>query len=80
MNAFFVCPGAICDTGTNYLGLTVGAASAKARGVRVLWNLESIQEPGLSPYVGPGTSIIHLVHVDDVVDLIMLIFQKALDT
>ena len=46
----------------------------------MLWILESIQESGWSPFVGSGTSIIHLVHVDDVVDLMMPIFQKTLDT
>ena len=29
---------------------------------------------------GPGTSIIRLIHVDDIVDLMMLVFPKALDT
>ena len=80
VNAFFVCPGGIYGTSGNHLGRTVGAASAKAPGVWVLWNLENIQDLGFSPYVGPGTSIIRLVHVDDVVDLMMLVFQKALDT
>lgn len=80
VNAFFVCPGGIYGTSTNHIGLTVGAASAKAPGVWVLWNLENIQELGFSPYVGPGTSIIRLIHVDDVVDLMMLVFQKSLDT
>ena len=80
VNAFFVCPGGIYGTSTNHLGLTVGAASAKAPGVWVLWNLENVQELGFSPYVGPGTSIIRLIHVDDVVDLMMLVFQRALDT
>lgn len=80
VNAFFVCPGGIYGTSSNHIGLTVGAASAKAPGVWVLWNLENVQELGFSPYVGPGTSINRLVHVDDVVDLMMLVFQKALDT
>ena len=80
VNALFVCPGGIYGTSENHIGLTVGAASAKAPGVWVLWNMENIQELGFSPYVGPGTSIIRLVHVDDVVDLTMRVFQKALDT
>ena len=80
VNAFFVCPGGIYGTSANHLGLSVGAASAKAPGVWVLWNLQNVQDLGFSPYVGPGTSIIRLVHVDDVVDLMMLVFRKALDT
>ena len=80
VNAFFVCPGGIYGTSSNHIGLAAGAASAKAPGVWVLWNLENIQELGFSPYVGPGTSIIRLVHVDDVVDLMMLVFQRTLDT
>ncbi len=80
VNAFFVCPGGIYGISSNHIGLPVGAASAKAPGVWVLWNLENVQELGFSPYVGPGTSIIRLVHVDDVVDLMILVFQKALDT
>lgn len=80
VNAFFVCPGGIYGTSSNHIGLAAGAASANAPGVWVLWNLENIQELGFSPYVGPGTSIIRLVHVDDVVDLMMLVFQKALNT
>lgn len=46
----------------------------------MLWNLENVQELGFWPYVGPGTSINYLVHVDDVVNLIILVFQKELDT
>ena len=80
VNAFFVCPGGIYGTSTNHIGLTIGAASAKAPGVWVLWNMENVQDLGFSPYVGPGTSIIRLVHVDDVVDLMVLVLQKALDT
>ena len=80
VNAFFVCPGGIYGTSANHLGLSVGAASAKAPGVWVLWCLQNVQDLGFSPYVGPGTSVIRLVHVDDVVDLMMLVFRKALDT
>ena len=80
VNAFFVCPGGIYGTSANHLGLSVGAASARAPGVWVLWNLQNVQDLGFSPYVGPGTSIFRLVHVDDVVDLMMLVFKKAVDT
>ena len=78
VKAFFVCPGGIYGTSANHLGLSVGAPAAKAPGVWVLWNIQNVQDLGFSPYVGPGTSIIRLVHVDDVVDLMILVFQKAL--
>ncbi len=35
---------------------------------------------GFSPYIGEGTAKWAVVHVDDVVDLTMLVFQRALDT
>ena len=35
---------------------------------------------GFSPYIGNGTAVWRTVHVDDVVDLTILVFQKALDT
>ena len=82
VNAFFVCPGGIYGTSSNHIGLAIdgGAANKSPLGVWVLWNLENVQELGFSPYVGPGTSVIRLVHVDDVVDLMMRVFQKAVDT
>ena len=35
---------------------------------------------GFSPFIGDGTAQWGVVHVDDVVDLTILVFQKALDT
>ena len=80
VNALFVCPGAIYGNSTNHIGLTVRAASAQAPGVWLLWNMENIEAAGFSPYVGPGTSVFRFVHVDDVVDLMILVFRKALET
>ena len=42
--------------------------------------MENIEAAGFSPYVGPGTSVFRFVHVDDVVDLMILVFRKALET
>ena len=80
VNALFVCPGGIYGQSANHIGLSIGAAAAKAAGVWVLWNLKNVETLGFSPYIGPGTSIIRLIHVDDVVSLMMLVYQKALDT
>ena len=80
VNALFVCPGGIYGQSADHIGASIGAAAAKAAGVWVLWTLKNVTELGFSPYVGPGTSIIRLVHVDDVVSLMMLVYQKALDT
>ncbi len=46
----------------------------------MLWNIENVESHGFSPYVGPGTSVFRFVHVDDVVDLMILVFRKALET
>jgi len=78
--ALFVSPGGIYGASTNHLGLSAGhEASANAPGVWVGWMLQNIETLGFSPYVGEGTSIFPLVHVDDVVELMILVFQKALD-
>ena len=80
VNALFVCPGGIYGQSADHIGASAGAAAAKAAGVWVSWSLNNVKTLGFSPYVGPGTSIIRLVHVDDVVGLMMLVYQKALDT
>ena len=80
VNAFIVCPGGIYGQSANHVGLSTGAAAAKAAGVWVLWNLKNVETLGFSPYIGPGTSIIRLIHVDDVVSLMMLVYQRAQDT
>ena len=79
-NALFVCPGGIYGTSANHVGVAAGAASALAPGVWVGWSLENVEKLGFSPYVGSGTSEFRSVHVDDVVELMMLVFRKALDT
>ncbi|KAK4691689.1 hypothetical protein P7C71_g5361, partial [Lecanoromycetidae sp. Uapishka_2] len=79
VNAFFVCPGGIYGNSSNHLGRSVGDKSAEAAGVWVLWNTENVAGLGFSPFVGEGTSIIRLVHVDDVVALMMLVLKKAVE-
>ena len=80
VNALFVCPGGIYGQSANHVGAKIGATAAKAPGVWVSWSINNVQTLGFSPYVGPGTSVIRLVHVDDVVSLTMLVYQKALET
>ena len=79
VNAFFVSPGGIYGASANHVGLRTGAASALAPGVWVGWMLQNIETLGFSPYVGNGTGIFPTIHVDDVVELMMLVFQKALE-
>ncbi|KAG8525260.1 uncharacterized protein KY384_008904 [Bacidia gigantensis] len=79
-NALFVCPGGIFGQSADHVGLKTGDASARAAGVWVEWSLKNVQNLGFSPYIGPGTSIIRLVHVDDVVSLAMLVYKRALET
>ena len=80
VNALIVCPGGIYGQSMDHIGLSTGAPAAKAAGVWVLWSLNNVKTLGFAPYVGPGTSIIRLIHVDDVVNLMMLVYRKALDT
>ena len=79
VNALFVCPGGIYGQSADHIGLRTGAAAGRAAGVWVQWNLANVQTLGFPPYVGPGTSVLGVVHVDDVVSLMMLVYQKALD-
>ena len=80
VNAFFVTPTGIYGNSTNHIGRSVGAAAASAAGVWVKWSLDNVEALGFSPYIGSGTAEWRVVFVDDVVDLTMLVFQKALDT
>ena len=79
-NAFFVCPGGIYGQSADHVGSSIGDPSAKAAGVWVKWTLDNVTKLGFSPYIGPGTSIIRLIHVDDVVSLMMLVYRKAVET
>ena len=80
VNALFVCPGGIYGISEDHIGKTVDDPSGNASGVWVKWNEDNVEELGFSPFVGDGTSINRLIHVDDVVTLMLLVFQKALDT
>lgn len=44
------------------------------------WNTDNFALLGFSPYVGSGSSEWRTVHVDDVVSLMMLVFERALRT
>ena len=77
VNAFFVCPAGIYGTSVNHIG---GTASASIFGVWVNRSISNVETLGFSPYIGPGTSVMRTVHVDDVVELMMLVFAKALAT
>ena len=80
VNALLICPGGIYGQSADHIGVSIGAAAARPVGLWILSNLNNVKTLGFSPYIGPGTSIIGLVHVDDVVSLMMLVYQKALDT
>ena len=80
VNALFVSPGGIYGVSANHIGIAAGAASALAPGVWVAWMMDNVANLGFSPYVGDGTAVFRTVHVDDVVEIMILVFQKALDT
>ena len=74
-----VCPAGIYGNSAHHIGRSVGSASSRAAGVWTEWMLRNVTEKGFSPYVGEGTSVFRAIHVDDVVRLIMLVFDKGLD-
>ena len=79
VNAYFVCPGGVYGHSVDHIGRAVGVASAYAPGVWVDYMLRNIEQIGFGPYVGDGTSVFGIVHVDDVVALMLLVFQKIID-
>lgn len=42
--------------------------------------VQNINSLGFSPCIGEGTAIFRTIHIDDVVQLLFLIFEKALNT
>jgi nucleoside-diphosphate-sugar epimerase len=81
--AFFVCPGGIYGASSNHIGLSArsaGLSYAQTPGVWAGWQLQNVATLGFSPYVGPGSSVFRTIHVDDVVELMMLVYAKALET
>lgn len=80
LKAYFVCPAGVYGHSADHIGRTVGLASAYAPGVWVDYMLRNVEQLGFGAYVGEGTSVFGTIHVDDVVSLMLLVFQKVLDT
>jgi nucleoside-diphosphate-sugar epimerase len=80
LNAYFVCPAAIYGNSANHIGLTASSSSGMAPGVWIDYMIKNIETLGFGAYVGEGTSVFGVVHVDDVVSLMMLVLEKALNT
>lgn len=77
---YFVCPGGTYGHSLRHIGRSVGSASAFAPGRWVDYMTQNAEAVGFGAYVGSGTSVFGLVHVDDIVSLTMLVYQKILDT
>lgn len=81
VNVYIVCPGGIYGLSADHIARKATSAEGKryaeALGVWSQWMFDTTVGHGFSPYVGPGTSVIGLVHVDDTVDMVMRVFQEA---
>ncbi|KAM0469998.1 hypothetical protein ACHAPX_010182 [Trichoderma viride] len=77
---YFVCPGGTYGHSERHIGKSIGSASAFAPGRWVDYMTQNIEFLGFGVYVGSGTSVFGVVHVDDIVSLMMLVYQKILDT
>lgn len=77
---YFVCPGGTYGHSERHIGKSIGSASAFAPGRWVDYMTQNIESLGFGIYVGSGTSVFGVVHVDDIVSLMMLVYQKILDT
>ncbi|KAM0512076.1 hypothetical protein ACHAPE_009224 [Trichoderma viride] len=77
---YFVCPGGTYGHSERHIGKSIGSASAFAPGRWVDYMTQNIESLGFGVYVGSGTSVFGVVHVDDIVSLMMLVYQKILDT
>jgi nucleoside-diphosphate-sugar epimerase len=78
INGFVVCPGGIYGLGSE--NAVTNGTTAPSLGVWASWMVENIINLGFSPYIGEGTAVFPTVHVDDVVQLMFLVFEKALNT
>ena len=78
VNGFIICPGGIYGLGSKN-DVTDGT-SPPSLGVWATWMVQNVTNLGFSPYVGEGTAVFPTIHVDDVVQLMFLIFEKALNT
>jgi nucleoside-diphosphate-sugar epimerase len=77
---YFVCPGGTYGHSEHHIGKSIGSASAFAPGRWVDFMTQNIESIGFGVYVGSGTSVFGVVHVDDIVSLMLLVYQKILDT
>ena len=73
--AYFVCPAGIHGNSKNNALAVKGVEPSP--GVWMNYSLTNVKQLGFSPYVGPGTSVFRVVHVDDVVSLTLKVFEKA---
>lgn len=83
VNAYIVCPVGIYGRSETHIALKSYSKEAQqyaqALGVWSQWMLDNIKSHGFSPYIGPGTSVFPVVHVDDVVALTMKVLHKAIE-
>jgi nucleoside-diphosphate-sugar epimerase len=77
LNAFIVCPGGIYGLGSEN-AVTDGNAEPSL-GIWARWMVENVTDLGFSPYIGEGTAVFSTIHVDDVVQLMFLVLERALN-
>jgi nucleoside-diphosphate-sugar epimerase len=78
VNGFIICPGGIYGLGAK--NAVTDGTTAPSLGIWATWMVQNINSLGFSPYIGEGTAVFRTIHVDDVVQLLFLIFEKALNT
>jgi nucleoside-diphosphate-sugar epimerase len=78
VNGFIICPGGIYGLGKE--NAVTDGTTAPSLGIWATWMVQNVNTLGFSPYIGGGTAVFPTIHVDDVVQLLFLIFEKALNT
>ena len=78
VNGFIVCPGGIYGLGSK--NAVVDGTVPPSLGVWATWMVQNITNLGFSPYIGEGTAMFPTIHVDDVVQLLFLVLERALNT
>ena len=58
----------------------MASSSAYALGVWTTWMMLNTENLGFGPYVGDGSSVVGLIHVDDAVSLMLLVFKRIMET
>jgi nucleoside-diphosphate-sugar epimerase len=76
LNAFIVCPGGIYGLGSD--NAVTNGTTEPSIGIWARWMVENVINLGFSPYIGEGTAVFPTIHVDDVVQLMFLVFKRAL--